>query len=217
MKRAFTLLLIMLIASSVLKCQPAITGMYTENLKNPLGIDSMNPRFTWIIESADHDVKQLAYEIRIGKSPLFEAVDKVWESGRVLSDQSVYIKYGGSELEPSTRYYWQVRIWDNKGNTSSWSEVSWWETGLLSNDNWKAKWISPQDIKDINTWYLRKEFRLKRNSKISSARIYLSSRGMYEACINGNRVGDQYFTLGWASYNKRIQYKEFDITYNMKK
>ena len=216
MKRAFTLLLIMLIASSVLKCQPAITGMYTENLKNPLGIDSMNPRFTWIIESADHDVKQLAYEIRIGKSPLFEAVDKVWESGRVLSDQSVYIKYGSSELEPSTRYYWQVRIWDNKGNTSSWSEVSWWETGLLSNDNWKAKWISPQDIKDINTWYLRKEFRLKRNSKISSARIYLSSRGMYEACINGNRVGDQYFTPGWTSYNNRIQYQVYDITDNLK-
>ena len=66
----------------------------------------------------------------------------VWDSGRVDSDQSVNVPYGGPAVESRRRYYWQVRVWDAQGQASSYSQASWWEMGLLSPDDWKAKWIT---------------------------------------------------------------------------
>ena len=159
---------------------------------------------------------QTAYEIRTAENlaDLQSGKKLLWQTGKVESDQSIHIVYGGPSLKSRQRVYWQVRIWDNHGNHSEWSEPAFWEMGLLAADEWQANWIQPnlqEDPKISNPApMLRKEFSL--NNNIKSARLYITALGLYEAELNGKRVGDQYLTPGWTSYDHRLQYQTYDVT-----
>ena len=86
--------------------------------------------------------------------------------------------------------------------------------GLLDPGDWKASWIEPSLPDDPKTPgpspLLRREFALK--GQVRSARAYVTSHGLYEMVLNGQRVGDQVLTPGWTSYNKRLQYQTYDVT-----
>lgn len=113
-------------------------------MREPLGIDIAKPRLSWQLQDKRRGAKQTAYEVRVASSAdslTREQVD-VWDSGRVESDQSVGVVYAGPELESRRRYYWQVRVWDQQEQPTSYSETSWWEMGLLSPQDWNAKWIT---------------------------------------------------------------------------
>src|ERR1700689_2762483 len=114
-----------------------------ESVNNPLGIDVASPHLSWQSDSTERNWKQTAYQIVVSTtpSPTFDASAKVWDSGKVTSAESVGIAYVGMKLEPRTRYYWSVRVWDANGQSSQANESAWWETGLL-NQEWKAKWIA---------------------------------------------------------------------------
>ncbi|MCU0348397.1 MAG: family 78 glycoside hydrolase catalytic domain, partial [Saprospiraceae bacterium] len=196
--------------------QLSIFNPTIENRKNPIGLDEQSPRFSWMIDAAGRrNVTQVYYEIWVGTEPegLPRGKKLVWNSGRVKSDASILVDYSGPALQPSTRYYWQVRVWDNNGQISKWSEMSYWQTGLLDPKNWKAKWIGLPYQEDSLKWpspILRKEFDAKRRVKMATA--YITARGMYEAHINGQRVGDAYLSPGWTAYQHRIQYQAYDVT-----
>jgi alpha-L-rhamnosidase len=185
-----------------------VTELTTENRVNPMGVDRA-PRLSWKLKSGTNDVLQTAYEIRVSASSDFKNV--MWSSGRVNSDQSVYVIYQGPALKAGSRYYWKVKVWDNKKGQSAWSAPAYWETGL-SADDWKATWIEPKQdtVEKIPSPTLRKEFKLSKI--VASARVYVTSHGFYELSINGKRVGDQVLTPGWTSYNKRLQYQIYDVT-----
>ena len=192
----------------VLSAQVKLQNLLTENLTNPVGIDVKQPRFTWQLASDQRNILQTAYEITVnqGKAP-------VWKSGRVMSDQSVHVPYAGSALQSGKKYTWQVRVWDNKGKASPWSEAASFQMAFLNLSDWKAKWIEVDFIEDsINrpSQYFRKKF--SANKKISSATAYITAHGLYEAHINGKRVGDYYLTPGWTSYKNRLQYQVYDVT-----
>ena len=124
-----------------------VYDLKTESEVNPLGFDESKPRFSWKIKSDEQDVMQTAYELNVQYN------DKViWETGKVTSDQSLYIPYDGPEIQSNTKYYWKVRIWDNKGKLSQWSELVWWEMGLLKPSDWKAKWIDPEQEIDLEAF-----------------------------------------------------------------
>jgi alpha-L-rhamnosidase len=187
--------------------QVTVQHLQTENLENPIGIDAPTPRFSWQIVSNQRMIKQTAWEIKVQ-----DGKNTVWNSGKVMADQSVQVPYGGSPLQSATQYNWQVRIWDNNGATTPWSSPASFKTALLSPANWKAQWISPGFTEDANrpAILFRKAFAIPK--KIRSATAYITSHGMYEAQINGQRVGDAYLTPGWTSYNKRLQYQVYDVT-----
>jgi len=108
---------------------------------------------------------------------------------------------------------WQVRVWDNNGKVSAWSESSFFQMALFDTSDWKAEWIEAGFVEDsINrpSPLLRKEF--KAPEKIQSAIVHITAHGMYEGYINGKRIGDFYLTPGWTSYNKRLQYQTYDVT-----
>jgi len=180
--------------------------------KNPVGTDVPQPRLSWKIQGSGTGIMQSAYSIRVATDPRFASSAIVWQSGKTVSDESVLIKYNGKELKPGQRYFWQVRVWDNKGRASKWSETAFLETGLMTSGNWKAKWIEMES--DTNRYspspHFRKEFSVEKN--ISKAVVYVTSHGLYELHLNGKKVGDQVLTPGWTSYGKRIQYQVYDIT-----
>ena len=118
-----------------------------ESLTTPLGMDSEKPVLSWKIEDSRHSARQTAYQIQVASSEENLAGGKadVWDSGQVASDNSIGVWYAGPALEPSKRYYWRVVTWDQDGQPSAPSAVSWWETGLLKQENWKAKWIGYEE------------------------------------------------------------------------
>lgn len=183
-----------------------------EHRTNPVGTDVSNPRLSWKIGSDAYNVMQSAYSVRVSTSPKFTSSSMVWQSGKVASDESVLIRYAGQDLKPGQRYYWQVRVWDNRGKATKWSETAFWETGLMSQVNWKAKWIEMEG--DTNRYspspHFRKEFTISKN--IANATVYVTSHGFYELHLNGKKVGDQVLTPGWTTYGKRIQYQVFDVS-----
>jgi alpha-L-rhamnosidase len=112
------------------------------------------------------------------------------------------------------RVYWQVRIWDNDNKATKWSEPAFWEMGIVDAGLWSANWITMENEIEFDgskpSHFLRKEFNTSK--KVKSARVYVSSLGLYQLYINGEKVGDDLFTPGWTSYNKRIQYQTYDVT-----
>ncbi len=210
----FLTLAILIHFSTLSSAKTMITGLKCEYLSNPLGINVINPRLTWQIESDEANFVQTAYEIRVAKSqPIFGPKDKlIWSSGKVTSCQSVNIEYAGLQQEPKTRYFWQVRIWNNNGKVTNWSEPSWWETAIFDQALWKAEWIIasgkiPEDHRPV---YFRRAFSCQK--KVASARLYISSLGLYQVLINGEKITSDLFTPGWTSFNKRLQYQTYDIT-----
>jgi alpha-L-rhamnosidase len=193
-----------------------VTGLRTEYKTNPLGIDTPKPRLSWRLESGARGVVQSAYQVRVSRSEagVRGGRDLVWDSGRVLSDESIHRTYEGPALQTGRRYHWQVRVWDGRGIASAWSAPSWWEMGLLQPGDWQASWIEPGLPDDVTrpgpVPMLRREFTV--TGKVAQARAYVTSHGLYEMHLNGRRVGDELFTPGWTSYNKRLQYQTYDVT-----
>ena len=110
---------------------------------NPLGIDVLKPRLSWIMESSKRGQMQNAYQILVATSEqnLQQNKADLWDSGRVRSDQSNQIVYEGKPLLSRMQCYWKVRVWDKNGNVSAWSEPAVWTVGLLQPQDRKAKWI----------------------------------------------------------------------------
>jgi alpha-L-rhamnosidase len=211
MQIKIALISILLCGSFIAKAQKLTTGsLLCEYQTNPIGIDAPLPRFSWKVQSSQENTLQIAFEIRTSTDPKIQRI--LWNSGKVSSDQSVNVSFAGSALQSMTRYYWQVRIWDNHGNSSPWSAVNFWEMGLLSASDWSAKWIQSADEDEPSrpVRMFRTTFDLKK--EIKSARVYSTARGLYESAINGSRVGADYLTPGWTSYNKRLQYQVYDVT-----
>ncbi|AYB29519.1 glycoside hydrolase family 78 protein [Chryseolinea soli] len=214
--RSISLLFLLLAATLSLQAQTlTIRDLTCEHQNNPLGLDVAVPRFGWKLVSGQRGTMQKSYELRVGTDDkaLVRGQKILWQSGPVASDQSVLVAYAGPALTSRQRYYWQVKVADNKGNSSAWSEVKYWEMGLLKSSDWTARWIEsdlPGDTVNSPAPMLRNNFTLKK--MVKSARLYITSHGLYECYINGQRVGDQYLTPGWTSYNKRLQYQVYDVT-----
>ena len=179
---------------------------------NPIGIDVAKPRLSWQLVTDGQNVMQTAYEIKVTDHAAKGKL--LWNSGKVESDQSVNLVYSGPALKSMQRVYWQVRVWDNNNKVSAWSEPAFWEMGILEPETWEASWISIESEKEIEgskpCQYFRKEF--STTKKVKSARVYVTSKGLYQLFFNGQKVSPDLFTPGWTSYKKRLQYQTYDIT-----
>ena len=192
-----------------------IRALTCEYKNNPIGISTKIPRFSWKIYSDQPNQKQSAYQLLVATSPELLTPEKadLWDSRKVYSSQSIHVEYGGRSLESRQKCYWTVKLWDNYGNETDWAQSVFFEMGLLDSSDWKANWIKT-DIEfgeySYPSPYLRKEFLL--DKPVKSARLYVTSKGLYEFYINGEKVGDQIFTPGYTSYKNRLQYQVYDVT-----
>lgn len=196
-------------------------NLKTQYLKNPLGIETRCPRFTW---TAQDGQRQSAYEIRT-----FRDGKKDWESGHVTTP-SMYAVYGGS-VESRDRIIWQIRLYDENDTAGEWSEEQFFEMGLLKPEDWQASWIAGQDTdreERLPADYYRKPFFVKnvagtkkeenktgsgQSSRIvAKARLYATACGVYEARLNGEKVGNGVLTPGCTEYEKHLYYQTYDVT-----
>ncbi|HZJ82407.1 MAG TPA: alpha-L-rhamnosidase, partial [Clostridia bacterium] len=114
-----------------------------EYLKNPIGIGESKPRFGWILESGGRDIVQETYHLQVATDKSF--ANLVWDTGVVDSSESVHVAYQGEPLKPSTEYFYRVKISDNDGNASPWSDTAFFQTSMSDASDWKAQFISPEE------------------------------------------------------------------------
>ncbi len=203
-------------STASLTAQLSTYDLRTESLSQPIGMDILQPRLSWKIRSERPGTLQTAYELRVGNSPtaLAKGKDLIWQSGKVAERQSHLLPYGGPSLLSSRRYYWQVRIWDNHGQSSAWSDIAFWEMGKLASDDWQAQWISatwPETgDSSLAAHQYRHDFRVE--GAVTQARLYVTAQGVYEAQLNGRPISEDCLAPGWTSYQERLQYQTYDVT-----
>jgi len=213
-KKILAVIFTMVFSFSFGKNQITFYDLKTEYKTTPLNIEVKKPGFSWKIRASERNTLQDHYQIQAASNPndLKRGKNLLWDSQKTPSASSIHIKYGGTDLQSRQRVYWRVRVWCDR-TTSSWSEPTYFETGLYNNSDWKAHWIKSgfdqQDEPDPSP-YFRKEFSL--GKKVQQARAYASSIGLYELFLNGKRAGNEFLTPGWTSYRNRIQYQVFDVT-----
>ncbi|MGD9931389.1 MAG: family 78 glycoside hydrolase catalytic domain [Mangrovibacterium sp.] len=214
MKKTIFLAIAFQCITSFLFAQISVSGLLVENKVNPVGISEMYPRLSWQLQSSKRNITQSAFEIRVSDdlNSLLKGTELIFHTGKIPSDQSVYVQFTGSTLKPGRKYYWQVRAWDQNDRMSRWSEPAFWVMGIMGPENWTAKWIesSVREPENRPSPIFRKEFVTSKKVKLAVA--FITARGMYEAEINGKRVGDICLAPGWTSYIKRLQYQTYDVT-----
>jgi alpha-L-rhamnosidase len=191
----------------LIDAQISIGHLLTENRVEPIGLDVSQPRFSWQLLGERRGIRQSAYEVKVMSGETI-----IWNSGKVTSDHSTFVPYKGPELASDQSYQWQVRIWDEDDQETDWSATSTFHLGFLKVTDWKARWIMMNPVQPSvrSAQMFRKDFTAKR--QIQSARLYITAHGIYEASINGMRVGEDHLTPGWTSYNKRLQYQVYDVS-----
>lgn len=212
-----------------------IADIRCQHVRTPYGVDTPAPVFSWELSSDVRGASQSAYQIIVSDSEkeLSKGKGSMWDSGKVLSDESLGAVYSGKPLESGKRYYWKVRVWDEKGAKTKWSDSRLLQMGLLDQADWmSADWIALETAeadelivpgyqhagnevkplrKEPSMPQFRKEFTLK-SSPVESAVMYISGLGNFVLSINGNRVGDNFLDPAWSKYDRSSQYVTFDVT-----
>ncbi|MGH1565555.1 family 78 glycoside hydrolase catalytic domain [Mumia sp. DW29H23] len=211
-----------------------VGDLEVENQVSPLGVDATSPRLSWVLASDVRDQAQSAYEVEVASTAArLDAGDAdLWDSGKTTSAKSFGIAYDGTALASATAYHWRVRVWDRAGRASAWSKPARFETGLLATQDWDgARWISPAS-KAAGGSYLRGDVEVE--GTVANARLYVAgrgsfergpdgqgicceqnfglARGIYEATLNGTRIGDDRLQGEPVDSRVRSLYRTYDVT-----
>jgi alpha-L-rhamnosidase len=186
------------------------SNLRCEYLANPVGIDVVHPRFSWVLEHSGRGEAQTAYRVLVASraDSLQKEQGEQWDTGKVASEDSTQVEYNGKLLQSGQTYYWKVKYWDKEGNASPYSETARFEVGLLSREEWKGQWIGGAN-------QLRTEFQLPEN--VVRARAYIAGIGYYELRINGEKVGRNVLDPARTTYDKRVLYSTYDVTRRLRR
>lgn len=198
-----------------------VNNLRTERLHNPMSLDTPAPRLGWQISSdTKKNVMQTSYRLIVASSEeKANALEgDLWDT-TVKSDQSQWIEYAGKTLRSNTRCYWRVKVSTTQGD-SDWSDVAEFNVGLLTESDWSGRWIGldhamPWDREDIHSQlsarYLRTTFNLN-NKAIRRATLYICGLGLYEAYLNGKKIGNQVLAPAPTDYRRTVLYNAYDVT-----
>ena len=205
-----------------------VLGLSCESLQNPMAVDERIPMLSWQVDGDGRDRRQSAYRIVVDTDRMHvnSGVGHEWDSGKVASDATLHVCYGGRPLRPRARHWWSVEVWDEHGQKSAPSEIAWWETGWMG-EAWPGCWLTrpgrgpegvapPAATAYDNEWqalavaHLRRSFFVDR--PVLRARLYATALGVYEPRLNGRRVSPDVLSPGWTDYHRRVEHQAYDVT-----
>jgi len=241
MKRIVALSFVLIICITSVYCQNilTVTGIKCEDKANPVGIENKSPHLSWILKSTERNQSQLAYRVIVSDNleSLKLNIGNIWDSKKVISDKSILVEYNGRPLQAARKYYWKVKVWNNKDTESDWSNEATFSTGLYAASDWSnAHWIGYERLKDSMLLVpgihgngdkagklaqqrpivpmFRKEFTVRK--RVVNAQLFITGLGQYEAFFNGTKIGNSFLSPGWTDYDKTILYNAYDITSQIK-
>ncbi len=212
-----------------------VVKLLCNHTENPAVINTTIPNLSWQLQSGLRSQTQSAYRILVADNldDVKNLQGKIWDSKKVVTDKSILVNYNGKRLNPAHKYFWKVKVWNQDGVESEWSDAGTFQTGLFSVGDWgKAQWIGyeelPAELKLVPGVHgngndqgqkalkrtvvplFRKNFIVQKN--ISSATLFISGLGHYEAFVNGAKVSESFLAPGWAAYDKTVFYNAYDVT-----
>ncbi len=183
-----------------------------EFLQNPWGIDTATPRFSWKMSIDHHGIRQSAYQILAATHPdlLSEEKADLWNSGKVKSEESLWVSYAGQPLTSRSVVYWKVRAWDENDKPTGWTGTSQFSVGILDRALWKGYYIG-MERKDARVQpILRRVFQADGMS--SPAFLHISTLGYHEVYLNGKRVGSDALAPSIVDFSKRHQAMTYNVS-----
>ena len=207
----------LILAGFCCACQASFKAedLTTEGLVNPLAIDSTVPHMSWKISCDENGAAQTAYQIiaATSEAALNEKEADLWNTGKVSSEESVGIPYDGRALSSRSFGYWKVRIWNQDGKVSPWSEAASFGVGFLEDDDWAdgACFIGVEqpDNESETAPLLRKKFQAVKDGRML---LHVNSLGYHEAYVNGQPVSDAVLNPAVSQYGKRTRIVTYDVT-----
>jgi len=190
-----------------------------EYATNPLGVTRSAPSLSWSIEASGRDAVQSAFKILVASDPQRLAAEEgdVWDSGEVATERSCGAAFNGKRLESGLRYWWKVRVRDGGGTWGAWSRDSWFEMGLMSENDWQARWIAapgpafpPAGVTPAPAPHFRRIVNVSKEP--SRVRAYVSGLGFYELHVNGERCGSALLAPAFSHYDKSVYYDTHDLS-----
>ena len=200
-------------------CYPKIevVALRCEGLTSASQIETLNPRFSWKLSDigATRGRMQKAFEINLWEvDSSGNEMGYSFSSSTVNSSKSQWVLLEGLSIKSRSLYAWKVKIWDEQGLESDWSEVHTFGTGLCG-EKWFTPWIG--DGRHLRTFetaparHFRRSFMLE--AMPVQARLYLSAMGFVEPWINGSKVTEDLFIPGWPDFRTRVFYCAYDVTH----
>ncbi len=185
-------------------------GLRTNALTFAFGIDSSCPEFSWTLSSDRLDCQQSAYEVQVALDEDFAQL--VWDSGQVSGDKPFGVPYSGQPLRSCCRYHWRVRVWDDCGVASGWSQSVWFETAYLDPGELQGAWIGLPVQKDDGraALYLRRTLELP--ASVVKGRAYVSALGWYRFFVNRNDLVGNALVPRWTPLDHVVEYQTYDVT-----
>ncbi len=190
----------------------SVSDTSCEYYENPLGVDVAQPRLSWKLTSKERGARQTAFQILVASSPQLLAKGRgdLWDSGKLVSEESVHLRYAGATLKSSQHIYWKVRSWDEHDRPSTWSQPATWAMGVLNPADWLgAQWLGVNDT-NIPNVLLRREFVVKPG--LRRALVHVCGLGHFELFLNGRKSGNNLLSPGWTKYDKTCLYETHDVT-----
>ncbi len=218
--------MVLLLSGCSVKNETKVVNLEYDHRINPINIDIESPLISWQMKTSRRGATQTAYQIIVSNN--METIRKnkgnIWDSGKINSSQSIHIPYSGTPLESSGEYCWKVRIWDEQGEESPWSETARFETAFLNSTEWKAQWIGrlvvEKSIPDYDNlywiWHPAGNIRWKMvhfeksfsGENVVNAKVWVAVDNSYEIFINDTSLG------GHREYtpNPATRFFEYDMT-----
>jgi len=203
-----------------------ITGLFCNNNVSPVGVEG-NPVFHWQIDVRNNSEKLIRWELKL------EAHGKIKKFEGVEGNEWIY---NGSDLESGKKYIWKVRLVDQQGRKTDWSQTASFITGIKEKEWTNANWIAfeelPDSMKIIPAVHMsgdtlgekglrrpiipqfRREFSVSK--KIEGAYLFISGLGHYSLTIDGKSPDDRFLAPGWTLFSKTCYYNGYDITNQLK-
>jgi alpha-L-rhamnosidase len=182
--------------------------------QNTLGVHETKPRLSWRFTNSPCGWQQRGYEVEVtqeqgeGRTPSSSTIEQT-------SPQNILVPWPfDTPLQSRNKISVRVRAWGEDGVPTDWSKPARLEVGLLSRADWAcqritAPWAPSTAGPDAEHLY-RKTFSV--SAPVARARLYITAQGVYEAELNGQRIGDYFLAPGWTAYDGRLQYQTYDIT-----
>ncbi|KAJ0283646.1 hypothetical protein Brms1b_007090 [Colletotrichum noveboracense] len=181
---------------------------------NITGVQETTPRISWKILHPTAGFIQRSYEVELSEHVANIQEPRVTTVKIVSAQRSLVPWPFPKPLQSRQKVSIRIRIWDQEETSTAWSEASYLEVGLLNRSDWHCERIAapwgPETIAPDPEQLFRKEFAVE--GRVAQARLYITAQGVYEAEINGRRVGDYFLAPGWTSYAGRLQYQTYDVT-----
>lgn len=121
-----------------------IQNIQCERMRRPLAVTAEHPRFSWELDAEENNVYQSAYQITVEK----EDGTVVWDSTKTAGRNTTDIEYAGRPLESKCRYLYRITVWDENGRNVN-SGQEFFETAFLKPEDWKANWIEPKPLPQL--------------------------------------------------------------------